>query len=238
MGGSQGHSKKIDVTANNTATRDSNIREVERRAIAAAAFAVYLLRVYPFIVRPQFFCEDGTVFFVDAYNDGWRSLFYPYEGYLVTFQRLTAWLGSFLPAVYAPHFYIAVSLLIPLTTILFLVHNERSKIRLGLFLAVFLLCPFDGTVLANLTNTQWIFGVLLILALATHRSERPSLLEQLFFMLAALTGPFVFFLLPLFLMKAYLERDERSNRLAILHSRSSNCVTCAARRTSGRNGEP
>src|SRR5579862_3203658 len=64
-------------------------------------FAAFLLAALAIVSRcpsmfkhAQFYAEDGTDWFAEAYNAGWlRSLTFPYMGYLSTVQRLGAGLA-------------------------------------------------------------------------------------------------------------------------------------------------
>ena len=47
--------------------------------------------------HPQFWAEDGTIFFLDAHSGGWRALLDPYSGYLHLIPRAVAWLAELLP---------------------------------------------------------------------------------------------------------------------------------------------
>src|SRR5258708_13701706 len=62
-----------------------------------------MLRWPDAIANPQFWAEDGHVFFRDQIVYGfWGSLILPYHGYLNVIQRLVAALASLFPATYAP----------------------------------------------------------------------------------------------------------------------------------------
>src|SRR5579872_3939418 len=75
-----------------------------RSAWAAGAIMLLLfLRRPDALLNPQFFAEDGVVFFHDQLLFGlWESLWIPHGGYLLIVQRLTAWWASFFPPIFAP----------------------------------------------------------------------------------------------------------------------------------------
>ncbi|MGA7937436.1 MAG: hypothetical protein WCA35_28050, partial [Kovacikia sp.] len=55
------------------------------------AFALLVLRQPGSVFNAQFWAEDGTIFYANAYNLGAiHSLFLPYAGYLCFVQRLVA----------------------------------------------------------------------------------------------------------------------------------------------------
>src|SRR3954453_19860929 len=54
-------------------------------------------------LNPQFFAEDGNIWFADAYNIGWlRSLANTHTGYFQTLPRLGPALALAVPLPYAP----------------------------------------------------------------------------------------------------------------------------------------
>ena len=55
------------------------------------------------LTHAQFYAEDGTIWFAQAYNDGWlHSLLLPQAGYLNTMPRLAAGLALLVPLTWAP----------------------------------------------------------------------------------------------------------------------------------------
>lgn len=182
--------------------------KIPRPLLFGLAFLLFCWRVQSFILHPQFLCEDGTVFFVDAYNNGWHSVFRPYAGYFVFYQRIVAWLGTYFPVSFAPSW----DLIAALAVAALLIHRLLKENYL--MLAVFLFAPFDGTVLATLVNSQWLFAAYLLLILVSENTERLRWPEIALFVLAALTGPFVIVLSPLFLLRAYKNPSKRNRLLA------------------------
>src|SRR5580765_2094708 len=77
-------------------------REVLLLAVAAGICVAALYLKQPQAFRlPQFYAEEGQVFFADAYNDGWVSLTYTANGYFHLFPRLLANLTLALRVPYA-----------------------------------------------------------------------------------------------------------------------------------------
>ena len=55
------------------------------------------------LTHAQFYAEDGTIWFAQAYNGGWlHSLTLPQAGYLNTMPRLAAGLALLVPLPWAP----------------------------------------------------------------------------------------------------------------------------------------
>src|SRR5205809_426185 len=62
-----------------------------------------VLRCPSRLFSPQFFAEDGAVYFADAYNSGGlASIFQPIVGYLTILPRISALGASLLPLRQAP----------------------------------------------------------------------------------------------------------------------------------------
>ena len=65
------------------------------------------------ITHAQFYAEDGTIWFAQAYNGGWlHSLVLPQTGYLNTMPRLGAGLALLFPLRWAPLVMAIVGMLI------------------------------------------------------------------------------------------------------------------------------
>ena len=69
-------------------------------ATVICVVALYLKQPHVFHL-PQFYAEEGRLFFAEAYNDGWASLFYTANGYFHVFPRLLANLTLTLGVPYA-----------------------------------------------------------------------------------------------------------------------------------------
>src|SRR4029077_12112899 len=68
-----------------------------------AAALLIVLRDPSLFTRPQFWAEDGKIWFAQAYNQGWlHSLTVPLSGYLCILPRLAAGVALFVPFRWAP----------------------------------------------------------------------------------------------------------------------------------------
>src|SRR5271156_417143 len=71
--------------------------------VFVAAFIAVFSRLPGALLHPQFFAEDGWVWYQQAYNLHWlRSLGIPQAGYLQTLPRLVAGVTLLSPMQYAP----------------------------------------------------------------------------------------------------------------------------------------
>src|SRR4051812_11268649 len=78
--------------------------------ITLAVCAVALAARRPTEMKlPQFWAEDGLIFFTDAHNAGLKVIFSEYAGYLHLVPRCIAALSVCFDAVHAPTVFIAAS---------------------------------------------------------------------------------------------------------------------------------
>jgi len=77
------------------------------------------------LTRPQFWAEDGAVWYAQAYNDGaWSALLHPWTGYVQTFSRLTAAVSLSVPLVDAPLVFAVAALVAQAVPPLFLLSSR------------------------------------------------------------------------------------------------------------------
>lgn len=168
----------------------------------AAAFVIFLRRPDAFLL-PQFYAEDGRVWYAEAYNSGWLSaLLQPQDGYFQTLPRLAAALSLAGPLTLAPAVMNAVGLLFQVMPVLLLLSTicDRwgSRRFRAMLAAIYLLLPNSSELNISVTESQWrlAFSAFLIVV-----GKWPSArLGQAFcagaIVLCGLTGPFCFVLLP------------------------------------------
>src|SRR5438874_1588055 len=91
-----------DLQATAKGLRRRGIDSARQILLFFAALAVTLSRRPDALFKPQFFAEDGAVWFTDAYNLGVRSLAIPQASYLHTLTRLIALSATLVPFSAAP----------------------------------------------------------------------------------------------------------------------------------------
>jgi hypothetical protein len=179
------------------------------------AGALYLRKPGVF-ARPQFWAEDGSVFYYQAVVDRAPAVFKPYGGYLHLVPRLTAALAAACDPLYAPTVFLAVSLLLTLG-VAAACFSPRVDLPCRPLLALSLvLVPHTGEVFANLTNLQWILalGFLLLLLAEDARTPWQQCVDLGSVILLGLTGPFVVLWLPLFWWRFRRRRTSAAGILA------------------------
>lgn len=166
----------------------------------ALVLLILFVRKPDAFTNPQFWAEDGSLFFTQQVQLGARAHLQPYAGYFNEVPRIVASLTALLPHRHAPAVYNAAALLVLLGLVLKL-YSPRLELPCALpfALAVVLVPHPGGEIFACLANVQWILA-LALLALVLQRgaaTRAESLGDTLLALLAGLTGPFVFFALPL-----------------------------------------
>ncbi|MBE2201696.1 MAG: hypothetical protein IAE79_24000 [Anaerolinea sp.] len=167
--------------------------------------------------NPQFWAEDGNIFFTNAYFLGDKSLITPYAGYFHTLARIVAWVGSYLPVQYAPHWYTAAAwgMFIFIITYLFSARfpfQNNLKFLLGLALVV---TTADNEVYFNLANWATITSIIwLLLAISNEPdSHRQAIFDAALLLLTGLNSPFSISLWLLFLLRWIIRRTDHSLKL-------------------------
>lgn len=166
----------------------------------ALALLILAARKPDALVNPQFWAEDGSIFFSQQVQLGARAHLQPYAGYFNEVPRIVASLAALLPHRLAPAVYNGAALLILLALVLKL-YSPRLGLAcpLPFALAVVLVPHPGGEVFACLANVQWVLA-LFLLVLVLQRSPATggeAAGDAVAGLLAGLTGPFVLFALPL-----------------------------------------
>jgi hypothetical protein len=188
----------------------------QRHEIVVRALSILLCSAILYVRRsdsfrnPQFFAEDGTIFFAQNLRLGLRAHLESYAGYFCEVPRLIASFAGFFPYRLAPAIYVYSALFV----VLLLVIKLHSR-RLGLpfapaFALGFVLVPhLGGEVFLCVTNLQWILALLLLIVAAQPSPRTPgeAVPDWLTAVLASMTGPFAVLLFPVFVLRAYLDRS-------------------------------
>lgn len=189
---------------------------IKRRATAIfcifiAACCVFFFRRPDILSNPQFWAEDGSIWFSQAYNYGIiRSLLMPHTGYFQTISRLTMGAASLFPLEYAPLFsnFIAISVRSLCVAFLFSRRFDFAPLKYRVPMALyFMLMPGLQEVHCNITNTHWYLAIysFMILLAPTPSTRLQKIHDSAAFTISGLSGPFVVFLFPLLLLRILLE---------------------------------
>ncbi|MBZ0112159.1 MAG: hypothetical protein K8J08_06855 [Thermoanaerobaculia bacterium] len=190
------------------------------RWIKASSLPVSLLTVTAILfwrkpdafLNPQFWAEDGVVFFQQAYIEGSHSLVVTYSGYFHLIPRLVAWFVEAAPYRFAPAFYNLAGLG-GMWAVVAMLHSPRLRLPVpSAYALVPVLVPhLTGEVFVSLTNVQWPLALLLLLTVLQEPPQRllPLLGDVLIIVLVGLTTPLIVLLVPFLTLRAYLHRSWR-----------------------------
>ena len=179
-----------------------------------AALVAIFTRLPGAFLHPQFFAEDGWVWYQQAYNlGGWRSLGIAQAGYLQTLPRLVADATLLFPMQWAPlimNLSGAVIQALPVTALLSPRCTPWGPLPLRMLMAaLYIAIPNAPEIHIVLTNAMWHFAVLQsLLALSVPpRSWRGRVTDILVFSIGGISGPFCILLLPCVVAYWWLRRQ-------------------------------
>lgn len=193
-----------------------------------ASFLISLLVIYfrrpDSFYNPQFWAEEGSRFFADAYHQGFKSLFNTCNGYFHLFPRL---LACILKSLHIPYeFFPAIfcySWLFILFLILFYIWKRLpfNSIQKFFLAIVVTLIPIQSEIIMNLTNIQWIlvlFPIIIFSSADKTINAKWFWIDIIVLILAGLTGPNFTVMLPLFFILLYKNRKDFSikNKKSVL----------------------
>jgi hypothetical protein len=173
--------------------------------VLISAFIIVILRKPDAVFNPQFWAEDGAVWYASAYNLGViRSVFLPLVGYFQTFSRLTAAFVQMFPLSYAPLIFNLIAIFVEVLPVPFLLSSRFAAVipRLDariLIAFLYLAIPNSWEVHANLTNAHWHLALLAFMVLIATPSITcaSQMFDRAVVLASGLSGPFSLFLMPL-----------------------------------------
>jgi hypothetical protein len=166
------------------------------------------------LIHPQFFAEDGWVWFQQAYNlHWWPTLRIAQAGYLQTFPRLVAGLTLGFPLQWAPlimNLAGAVVQALPVTALLARRSATWGPLPLRILMAaLYLAIPDAPEIHIVLTNAMWHLAVLqaLLAFSLPPLTWRGRIVDNLVFAIGCVSGPFCILLLPSVVLYWWLHRQ-------------------------------
>lgn len=159
--------------------------------------------------NPQFWAEDGVIFFKQNFDYGLKSLIMPYAGYLHTAPRIVAFIASWFPVSMTPAIYNFFALAVTLLPAV-AIFNSRCFIPFKPLVALsIVLVPHFGEVFMNITSAHWYLCLLLLILFCMDPPTRihQYILDYLIVIICGLTGPFIIFLFPVFFVKLFIKKS-------------------------------
>lgn len=169
------------------------------------AFSLLVSREPGRIFNAQFWAEDGSIFYADAYNLGFlKSLLAPYAGYLCIAQRIAASLVQPFSLTIAPTVLNCIALTIQVLPVILLLSSRFSLLIPGfanrLFLSfLYLGLPNSAEIHGNISNSQWYLALLAIMVILAkpHSFWGWRIFDLGIVLLSSLSGPFAILLIPI-----------------------------------------
>jgi hypothetical protein len=174
-----------------------------------------LLRAPSLVTDPRFWAEEGRVYFARAYNTEWfKSILLPYGGYYSLMPNSFCLIAAkWVPLERAPLVTTLAAFVVQLLPHLLILFGMKPVLprfsERVLLSCVVLFVMQTGAIFLSTITSQYHLAVVtyLILISIDAQSSKPWVwLRRFLVVLSGLTGAVSCFLLPLFLLKAYLTR--------------------------------
>jgi hypothetical protein len=183
-------------------------------AVGAVVLLAIVSRSPSLFTNAQFYCEDGKVWYANAYNSGWlHTLFWPNVGYLCVAERLGAGVALLVPLLWAPLVMACIGTFcqwLPVGILLSSRCQRWASLRTRfLFAVVYVVLPNTQEIHVVLTNAMW--HLALAAALLGFSTAPVSWWGRAgdcaLFALAALSGPFCLVLAPVLAVFWWVRRQ-------------------------------
>jgi hypothetical protein len=138
------------------------------------AFLIVCSRRPDAVLNAQFWAEDGAVWYHDAYQFGWHSLFMTAAGYTHIFTRFVSILALWFPFPRAPLVMNLCAIAVQILPVTVFLSSRFSEITLpvrGVAAFLYLAIPNSFEIDANITNVQWHLALLCCLVLLAQPGE-------------------------------------------------------------------
>lgn len=173
-------------------------------AIVAFAALLAFTRRPDIFVTPQFWAEDGAVWYTDAYQNGfWSTILKPYPEYLAIPQRILVFISTWFPFGIAPLFLNVSGLLLQLIPVFLLAsgrlkHIIPSRLLAGIIGLLVVAQPNSAEVFSSFANAQWhlALAALLILISPVVKGVAWRVFDITVIAAACLSGPAAILLVP------------------------------------------
>lgn len=172
-------------------------------SIFLIVFILLFIKETKQFVYPQFWTDEGSRLFAEAWRYHWRTLLMPYDDYLHTFPRLIAAIAICFPYRWIPSIFAYTSVIIFLFAVSRIL-NKRCMVPYKAFFAIMIiLLPSFGEVFMDLDDTQWILLVVLFsyIFYLPPMTLGEKIVDALIILLVGLTGPGIVFFYPILIWR-------------------------------------
>ena len=167
------------------------------------------------LFNPQFFAEDGSIWYPEAYMSGWlAALFHSRNGYFQTLPRLASAIALITPLRFAPLVMNLIGITIQVLPVNLLVsarcRNWGPLFARAIMAILYLALPNTRELDAAPEEGQWHLALLACsLVLACPAAKwRWRVLDLLVILLSGFSGPFCVMLLPIAVILWWLRREK------------------------------
>ncbi|MBU3624396.1 hypothetical protein [Polynucleobacter sp. AP-Latsch-80-C2] len=173
------------------------------------AFALLLLRAWPRLIHPEVWIEDGVENIYGLVNYGPIDIFRPVGGYLVLVPKLITLVSLWVSFMYYP--LVSTILAWAFTIFVFIVIAKSPLYLKGqIFLAMAcMLIPSDPECFGLPMYTYW-WSSLLLFVMVFWRPRQYTPLRIILICLSSLSSPVCLVTLPLFLVRCFIFKQDRS----------------------------
>lgn len=173
--------------------------------VVVAALAIVVSRRPDALLNAQFWAEDGTYWYAEAYNFGAiHSLLLPHTGYFQTVSRLTAAFALMFPLAWAPFIFNSVAIIAKVLPVILILSSRFSSVipsfKTRVLLSfIYLALPNSWEVHANLTNAQSHLALLAFMVIIAKPNDHLAwrLFDIVLVLLSGLSTPSSILLIPI-----------------------------------------
>lgn len=165
--------------------------------------------------QPEFWAEDGSIFFKEAFLFGWKTFLMPFAGYLHLVPRLFAFISlTFFDLEDTPLVFRILSLFVFTLSTLYLWYRlPFSNGKKGLFILCITTIFCSPDMFGNALNLQWTLALLILIPfLFPDSSTLKSILDSFIILIVGLTGPFCVIFLPIVGFAYWINKLHKSKK--------------------------
>jgi hypothetical protein len=188
---------------------------ISRFLMVIFALLITYFRYPRYFLQPRFWAEEGSRHFAFSYSHNWLiALFHPQIGYLNFWPNLATLLAAILPLESAPLVTTLMAMLVQLIPIVLILWSEstfwKGWLRKLVGILVFIFVPLSQEVWLNTINSYNYFAIITFLILLEDPPASPTRrwIYRTLLILAGLTGTLSCFLLPLFVIQWFKEKNK------------------------------